>query len=183
MLITLKNFVQYKPVFEENTPVGIINALHLKSEMDEDWYESQSAFAEDTLKVTYNAQGIIVSASYDVTTLVPINLSISEIEQNAVPEGFTSPRRDSMGKWMYQNGEIILTPVDPVIIATTRRGSEMKAAGKRIAALVELLEDGDITDEEQAELAALREYRSALRRIDIDNPEWPIRPVSLPSII
>ncbi|HBC0566351.1 TPA: tail fiber assembly protein, partial [Escherichia coli] len=64
-------------------------------------------------------------------------------------------------------------------VATQRRDSEMALASARINSLAEAQDDGDITSEELAELAAWRIYRTALRRLDISTaPEiiWPERP-------
>lgn len=66
--------------------------------------------------------------------------------------------------------------IDYLAVATQRRDSQMASASARINSLIEAQDDGDITSEEVAELAAWRVYRTALRRLDINAaPEivWP----------
>ncbi|EJF8280814.1 hypothetical protein ABK180_005487, partial [Escherichia coli] len=50
----IKNFRQYTP---ENPDVP--GAMYLKSEDGQDWYECQSLFSAETLKVVYNSAGVI----------------------------------------------------------------------------------------------------------------------------
>ncbi|HED3638200.1 TPA: tail fiber assembly protein, partial [Citrobacter freundii] len=65
------------------------------------------------------------------------------------------------------------------------RNSRMNEATARINWLSAAQEDGDITDKEEAELTALRAYRTALRRLDFSNVtdkesyiaiNWPEKP-------
>lgn len=66
--------------------------------------------------------------------------------------------------------------VDYQAIATTKRDKLMAVATTRITWLQGAQEDGDITAEEEAELTALRAYRTALRRLDLSTApdiNWP----------
>ncbi|EAB8055728.1 phage tail protein [Salmonella enterica subsp. enterica serovar Agona] len=66
--------------------------------------------------------------------------------------------------------------IDYVALATAERERRMSTVTARINELVEAQEDGDITDNELAELADLREVRTRLRRLDLTNAphiEWP----------
>jgi hypothetical protein len=65
-MINLKNFQPYTP---ENPPYS--GGMYLKAETGEDWYECQPLFAKDTLKVVYRSDGVIVSASTDVSSFFP----------------------------------------------------------------------------------------------------------------
>ncbi|HBK3067015.1 TPA: tail fiber assembly protein [Citrobacter freundii] len=69
--------------------------------------------------------------------------------------------------------------IDYVATAEAERTSRMSAVTLRINHLVEAQDDGDITDSELAELNALRECRTKLRRLDVSNApdvEWPSYP-------
>lgn len=65
---------------------------------------------------------------------------------------------------------------DFTAVAVQRRDSEMALASARINALTDAQDDGDITPEEVEELAALREKRTRLRRLDLTTApdiDWP----------
>ena len=69
--------------------------------------------------------------------------------------------------------------IDYVATAEAERTSRMSALTLRINSLVEAQDDGDITDSELAELNALRECRTKLRRLDLSSApdvEWPAFP-------
>ncbi|MBF5196750.1 phage tail protein, partial [Escherichia coli] len=52
--MNLKNLQRYTP--EKSDVPG---AMYLKAEDGRDWYESQSSFKADTLKLVYDSEGII----------------------------------------------------------------------------------------------------------------------------
>jgi hypothetical protein len=172
-LITLKNLMQYTPETPASAPES---AFFLKTDEGADWYQALIHFAPDTLKVMYDSRSVIVDANNDAAKLWPWGLSVSEIEADAVPKDFTRPDQNSMGKWLYQDGKIVLAPIDLVQVATRRREKEMAAISTRITALMEAQDDGDITVEELAELAAQRERRTKFRRLDLSKApdiDWP----------
>ncbi|MFV9241337.1 tail fiber assembly protein, partial [Citrobacter freundii] len=66
--------------------------------------------------------------------------------------------------------------IDYVATAEAERTRRMSALTLRINHLVEAQDDGDITDSELAELNALRERRTKLRRLDLSSApdiDWP----------
>lgn len=141
-----------------------------------DWYHRRAQFAPDTLKVTYDTNGRIIAASTDATMLRPVNLSVAEVSLSDVPPGFDVVP----GEWLFSQGKVIPVPVDAVAVATQQRDSEMTATTLRITALTQAQDDGDITPDEETELAALREYRISLRRLDLSvapDIDWPVVPV------
>ncbi|EOY4357695.1 tail fiber assembly protein [Cronobacter sakazakii] len=151
----------------------MFNAIFLETddEIGLDWYYHLSRFQTDTLKICYDENNIIRSFSYEADRLFPCGLSVSEIAAEDVPEGL-----NIYGGWIYDEGKIKPVPVDYIAQAEKQRDSEMTAATARITALTEAQEDGDITAEEEKQLAALRAYRSALRRLDLSaapDIEWP----------
>ncbi|HFP0556691.1 TPA: phage tail protein, partial [Escherichia coli] len=69
-----KNFMLYTP---ENPDVP--GAMYLKSEDGQDWYECQSLFKGDTLKVVYNSAGVITDISRVASALWPAGQSVAEV--------------------------------------------------------------------------------------------------------
>lgn len=80
-----KNFTQY---FDSNHPYMKLSTgtLLLKCEDSNDWYMCQSSFRNDTVKVVYDDDGVVVDYSTDVYRLVPFNCSVIEFEQSDVPD-------------------------------------------------------------------------------------------------
>src|SRR5690606_10939407 len=72
-------------------------ALFMMSDEGEEWYSSQQLFSDDTIKIAYDADNIICSVvdrpdadgKYDVSLLVPVNLSVTEISPEDYPDGVT----------------------------------------------------------------------------------------------
>ncbi|EAT6369359.1 tail fiber assembly protein [Salmonella enterica] len=103
---------------------------------------------------------------YLLTGSWPINgTKITEEEHKALMEG------QSAGKVISADskGKPVLTDmvIDYVAQATVERDRRMAAVTARITELTEAQDDGDITDAEQQELAALRDSRTKLRRLDL----------------
>ncbi|WP_338463862.1 tail fiber assembly protein [Franconibacter daqui] len=171
-MLTLNKFKQYTPEFMD---LMNFRAIFLESEDGLDWYFHMSRFQADTLKVCFDENNIIRSFSYEADRLFPSGLSVTEVAAEKVPEGL-----NIHGGWILYNGEIIPAPVDYVALAEKQRDSEMTVATERINALAAAQEDDDITDEEEKTLAALRIYRSALRRLDVSTApdiDWPKKPM------
>lgn len=144
------------------------------SEDGRDWYESQASFSPDTLKVAYDEAGIIRSISLDVSSIYPRDLSVVEF-----PATKTNLRVTLGDYWFYKDGKLQQIR-DYLADAETERNSRMADATARIDWLEDAQKDGDITAEEAAELAELRAYRTALRRLDLSTApkiNWPDAPV------
>lgn len=60
----------------------------IEDENGHNWYDIQSLFKEDTLKIIFDNQNRIISHSYDVSTLFPLGNSIAEISKDALPANF-----------------------------------------------------------------------------------------------
>lgn len=166
-MLTLNKFEQYTPEYIDL----MIMAIYLQTDDGLDWYFHMSRFQADTLKVCYDENNIIRSFSYEADRLFPLGLSVSEVAASDVPEGL-----DINGGWIYHSGDIRPAPVDYVAVAEKQRNSEMTAATERINDLTAAQQDGDITAGEESELASLRGYRSALRRLDLSTApdiDWP----------
>lgn len=72
----IQKFTPYNP---EVKPFGE-SAVYLKNENGLDWYESQSQFSANTLKVMFDDNGLIISSSRDVSSLFPLNCGVLEID-------------------------------------------------------------------------------------------------------
>lgn len=135
-----------------------------------DWYESQASFSPDTLKVAYDEAGIIRSISQDVSSIYPRDLSVVEF-----PATKANLRVTLGDYWFYKDGKLQQIR-DYLADAETERNSRMADATARIDWLEDAQKDGDISSDEETELATLRAYRTALRRLDLSTApdiNWP----------
>jgi len=172
-MIFLKNFQPYTP---EEPPFS--GAMYLKSDTGEDWYDCQKSFSEDTLKVAFNSDGIIVSATMDVSSMFPSGLSVAEVKATGMPE-----LSDLIGGgWKYQNGKVaavVLTPSQEEAVASAQKSLLMSQSTDRIAPLQDAVELDIATEQEKAELNAWKKYRVLLNRVDTSKaPDitWPDQP-------
>ncbi|OAT26730.1 phage tail fiber protein [Buttiauxella ferragutiae ATCC 51602] len=84
----------------------------LESEGGLDWYECQALFADDTIKIMYDQNGVIVSVvdapvpergnTYAVSMFFPLNMSVAEVE--SMPEGF------KLGAFVFDGENITAIP-------------------------------------------------------------------------
>ncbi|EEW0910060.1 tail fiber assembly protein [Escherichia coli O4] len=74
----------------------------LWSEDGKNWYEEQKDFQEDTIKLAYTAEGIIVAIDKDVSAINPEGLSVVEL-----PDITANRRADISGNWMFKDGAVI----------------------------------------------------------------------------
>lgn len=134
-----------------------------------DWYELQKTFSEDTIKVGYNAQGVVCTVSEHVYAIAPTGLSIVEVE--SLPENFVL----EYGAYEYLNGEVvprIPTEAEIAAAADERRKQLMSAISVELDTLEDIAASGTGTAQELNRLAVLKQYRVALMRLDITQP-WP----------
>lgn len=171
-MINLKNFVVYKP----ETPAFNVDAIYIKAETGEDWYQAQKDFSHDTIKIMYRADGFIAAVAKDVTTLFPAMHSVVEVDEKTVPSDISTP-----GKWAFVGGKIVIRekPIEEVVaFNSSNRKQLLREASDEVAALEDAETLGETTDEEAALLKSWRAYRLAISRVDvnIDNVEWPKKP-------
>ncbi|EGL4512258.1 DUF4376 domain-containing protein [Salmonella enterica] len=93
----IKHFTPYEP----ESP-AFPGAAYLKSEDGQDWYECQKHFADDTLKFTYDDNGVITCITRDVSGLWPVGLSVAE-----VPDTTANRRADISGRWGFDGEKIV----------------------------------------------------------------------------
>jgi hypothetical protein len=165
----LNNLQLYSP---EDKPQGEDVQYYIDAD-GKDWFESLPLFTKPFAIGINPETSIIYCSCENVSTMYPLGLDVIDVD--ALPTGINE------GWWMWDGAKIVPVPTDHKQAATARVNELMTAATSRINALVEAQDDDDITQEELAELAALRTYRSSLRRLDISTaPDitWPEMPVS-----
>lgn len=122
----IKHFTPYEP----ESP-AFPGAAYLKSEDGQDWYECQKHFAGDTLKFTYDDNGVITCITRDVSGLWPVGLSVAE-----VPDTTENRRADISGRWGFDGEKI-------VDLMTTDKAREQKT--REIDAWRNKQESGSVT--------------------------------------
>lgn len=163
----LKKLTPYTPEKKEAA-----NILYLKDTDGNDWYESQEKFNPARLKIAYTDDGVIRSADYDVSALWPVNMSVAEVAQSSVPDGF-----NINGGWRYNGRNIVASPVD----YQAKLGQLKAEAESAIKILERAVRLGIATDEEQNSLAEWEKYSVLLSRItpdDLPATELPPKPNS-----
>ncbi len=169
----LKKLTIYVPENKDNMDGGVEFA-YLHDENGSDWYESQSKFSADTLKIVYDDSGLIRSASTDISMLWPINSSVSEIDPDCVPDGFAAD-----GQWRYIDDKIIAIPVDYVARAEAEKLRLLAVATAAIAPLQYAVNLGMATDDEVALLTEWQRYSALANRVDTSvapDVKWPDKP-------
>lgn len=158
-MLIFKNFTYSEGNIKGN-PVAIFT-----DEDGNDWYQSQKQFKADSLKVAFDKNGLIVAASFDVSTLAPANLSVAEIEKADIPDGF-----NSSGKQWQFNGTVITercyTPEEIRRRAESQRQSLLSTANSTISLWQSELLLGSIGDEDKASLIKWITYIKAVKALD-----------------
>ncbi|MGV4304815.1 MULTISPECIES: tail fiber assembly protein [Citrobacter freundii complex] len=151
------------------------NVMFLQDDKGNDWYDVVDLFDESTtLKVGYDEDGRVRTFTTNIHALFPVNLSVVEL-----PATKANLRVTLGDDWFYKDGKLQQIR-DYLADAETERNSRMNEATVRINWLEDAQKDGDISAEEAAELAELRAYRTALRRLDLSAApkiNWPDAPV------
>lgn len=99
----LKNIKSGNPkTVEQYQLTKNFDVIWLWSEEGKNWYEEQKNFQEDTIKLAYTAEGIIVAIDKDVSAINPEGLSVVEL-----PDITANRRADISGNWMFKDGAVI----------------------------------------------------------------------------
>lgn len=102
-MINIKNFTSGAPKTPEQLELANKHrVLFLFSEDGQEWYESQKQFASDTIKFSYDDNGVIRSISRDVSALWPLNLNVAE-----VPDTTANRRADISGRWGFDGTNVV----------------------------------------------------------------------------
>lgn len=178
--------------FKKTTPSALLkkqfgdaadNILFLESSDGADWYSSIPFFQSDTIKIAYDDEKIIRSVvdkpdthgNYDVSLLVPINLSVAEILVENFPEGV-----DVKGSWKF-DGSVVYQDED---ISTARTLAENTSIGAQLSAQAALavttlqagIDNNRSVDGDSDLLTAWQNYLCDLRAVDLTQPAWPEQP-------
>lgn len=99
----LKNIIAGNPkTVEQYQLTKNFDVIWLWSEDGKNWYEEVKNFQEDTIKLAYTVDGIIVAMDKDVSAINPEGLSVVEL-----PDITANRRADISGKWMFKDGVVI----------------------------------------------------------------------------
>ncbi|MEY7907698.1 tail fiber assembly protein [Citrobacter cronae] len=175
----MQSFGKFTPYTPDTTDRPKIidgqNVLFLQDDKGNDWYDVIELFDESkTLKIGYDDDGRVRTFTTNIHALFPVNLSVVEL-----PATKANLRVTLGDDWFYKDGKLQQIR-DYLADAETERNSRMNEATARINWLEDAQKDGDISAEEAAELAELRAYRTALRRLDLSAApkiNWPDAPV------
>jgi sucrose-6-phosphate hydrolase SacC (GH32 family) len=185
----IKNFRVKQPTEKDIEKYGDAAASirFFESEDGKDWYECQSLFADDTIKIMYDSNNIIRSVVdkpvpergniYAVSMFSPEGMSVAEIK-GKLPDGFSISR----GEWVFDGKKVIsrtLTKEELIEQAQQQKAKLLSEAASVIAPLQDAADIGIATNEELQQLKAWKTYRVMLNRVDVSmapDIEWPVKP-------
>lgn len=174
----LKNLKKYTPDDDHSLYlIDVHGAEFFISDDGRDWYRSQADFSPDTLKIAYDADGIIRSISKDVSSIYPRDFSVTEV---AITE--KNQTVDIFGGWVFSEGEIKprqYSPVELCLQAEVKKAELLSVAATKIAPLQDAVDLGDASEEETALLIAWKKYRVQINRIKLEDASsitWPEQP-------
>lgn len=183
----IKNFRKVEPTVKQlklfKSDDGSI-PVFLMSEDGQDWYESHKLFADDTIKILYDTDGVIRSVVdapvpergniYAVSMFYPLNMSVAEISQADYPKECCID-----GSWKF-NGETVYQDVDiadaAILSANTAKCSTLaEKAITIIAAINASAAIGNPRDGDANNLTLAQQYLDTLRDVDLtaESPDWP----------
>ncbi|WP_342754035.1 tail fiber assembly protein [Pantoea sp. MBD-2R] len=183
-MLHLKNLVSYIPASgkKERELYDFLrkNDLPVIFYCDEtglDWYESQTLFEKDTIKVAYDERGTIRDYNNDASAIVPNNLSVIELLQSEVPSDI-----NRSGEWVIENDEVKPLPVNYQEKALEQKMEWLKLANDKIEILQDAQVLGMATEQEKSLLEKWKQFRVMVNRISTDNApnlSWPSVPEEL----
>lgn len=101
-MMHLKNIRQQKAQTPEQVALGRrFNIAWLFDEDGRNWYEEQSKFSPDTLKIAYDHNGIIRRVDMDVSAINPDGFSVVEL-----PATTANRRADISGDWVFDGAGV-----------------------------------------------------------------------------
>lgn len=180
----IKNFKLIEPSVElleaHSTESGNV-PLFLISDDGQDWYACQKNFADDTIKIMYDQDGVIHAAitepipergnTFDVSAFWPVGLSVAEVSE--LPEGFNVDCT-----WIYDNGTIYQSTA--IVSEKNRRLLNKRLNNAAVTGFPLLCKagDGTATVLERGELEEIRQYANDLLKTDLNTipPAFPAHP-------
>ncbi|QBY45017.1 Caudovirales tail fiber assembly protein, lambda gpK [Arsenophonus nasoniae] len=132
----LKNFQRYHPESSDKKALeSAMGVIFLISEDGQDWYECQKNFQLDTMKVEYDADGVIRSMGYDISGFCPEGCSVAEVSE--WPKE-AAPNR----KWCFVDAQVVprIYTADELRGKTTHKKNYLlEQATKMIAPLQDVM--------------------------------------------
>lgn len=171
----MQSFGKFTPYIPDTTDRPKIidgqNVMFLKDDKGNDWYDVIKLFDESkTLKIGYDDDGRVRTFTTNIHAFFPVNMSVVELSATK------ANLRVTLGDdWFYKDGKLQQIR-DHLANAEAERDSRMAEVTTRIDWLEDAQKDGDISSDEETELASLRAYRTALRRLDLTTApdiNWP----------
>ncbi|KAB8307272.1 tail fiber assembly protein [Erwinia endophytica] len=165
---------------EETALQSSHNVMFIADSDGNDWYELQKIFQAETLKIVFDENNLINSASYDASTLFPLSFYVAEM--STVPDDFTLPPPG--GQWVFDSeseaiSQRVYTEAELIEQAEQERTTRIAAATVVIDPLRDAVELGRATEEQRARLLAWQNYRIDLIELDLSVPSavvWPDLP-------
>ncbi|ELW9331377.1 tail fiber assembly protein [Citrobacter freundii] len=174
----MQSFGKFTPYIPDTTDRPKIidgqNVLFLQDDKGNDWYDVIKLFDESkTLKIGYDDDGRVRTFTTNIHAFFPVNMSVVEL-----PATKANLRVTLGDDWFYKDDKLQQIR-NYLADAEAERDSRMAEVTTRIDWLEDAQKDGDISAEEEAELTALRAYRTTLRRLDLSTApdiDWPSVP-------
>lgn len=171
----MQSFGKFTPYIPDTTDRPKIidgqNVMFLKDDKGNDWYDVIKLFDESkTLKIGYDDDGRVRTFTTNIHAFFPVNMSVVEL-----PATKTNLRVTLGDDWFYKDGKLQQIR-NYLADAEAERDNRMAEVTTRIDWLEDAQKDGDISSDEETELATLRAYRTALRRLDLSTApdiNWP----------
>ncbi|QPS66184.1 tail fiber assembly protein [Enterobacter asburiae] len=148
-----------------------MDVIFLQNERGDDWYEIQSKFSQETMKIVYDENGIITSYSLDASSLNPIDSYVAEISETEFPEGI-----DILGGWKFDGKKLIQINPDPLDEINSKKIRLINEATAVIATLQDAVDLSIATTQEVESLREWKIYRVLLNRVNPNEPDWPLKP-------
>lgn len=171
----MQSFGKFTPYIPDTTDRPKIidgqSVLFLQDDKGNDWYDVIKLFDESkTLKIGYDDDGCVRTFATNIHAFFPANLSVVEL-----PATKANLRVTLGDDWFYKDGKLQQIR-NHLADAEAERDNRMAEVTTRIDWLEDAQKDGDISSNEETELATLRAYRTALRRLDLSTApdiNWP----------
>jgi hypothetical protein len=186
MMQNIKNFRVKQPTEKDSEKYGDATAgiRFFESEDGQDWYECQSLFADNTIKIMYDSENVIRSVIdkpvpergniYAVSMFSPEGMSVAEISEK-LPEGFSIRR----GEWVFDGKKVVprtWSKKELIAQAQKIKSALLDEAADAIAPLQDAADTEMATAEELQQLREWKTYRVLLSRVDVSaapDVRWP----------
>lgn len=185
----IKNFRRVTPTAKQlkkySNAEGDI-PVFLRSDDGQDWYECQQDFADDTVKLMYDENGVIQAVvdkpvpgrgnTLAVSMLCPEDMSVAEVSE--LPEGFEIDSKS----WKFGDDGVyqdVAVLTDATLRANSRHYSFLRReAVSELVMLQSCAEAGRGRPNDEARIQTLRTYLADLRDTDLTvaEPDWPALP-------